>query len=78
MKKINLSKIKDYAYSLEKYHLKNFHSDFLKIIIDDLKYDMNSNIIRFKKELLKMFCLTHLALEEQTQVCCLEVQIDFK
>ena len=45
MKKINLSKIKDYAYSLEKYHLKNFHSDFLKIIIDDLKYDMNSNII---------------------------------
>lgn len=45
MKKINLSKIKDYAYSLEKYHLKNFHSDFLKIMIDDLKYDMISNII---------------------------------
>lgn len=45
MKKINLPKIKDYAYILEKYHLKNFHSEFLKIIIDDLKYDMNSNII---------------------------------
>ena len=45
MKKINLPKIKDYAYSLEKYHLKNFHSDFLKIIIDDFKYNMNSNII---------------------------------
>jgi len=45
MKKINLPKIKDYAYILEKYHLKNFHSGFLKIIIDDLKYDMNSNII---------------------------------
>ena len=45
MKNINLSKIKDHAYSLEKYHLKNFHSDFLKIIIDDFKYDMNSNII---------------------------------
>jgi hypothetical protein len=45
MKTLDLSTVKDYAYSLEKYHLKNFHSEFLKIIIDDLKYDMISNII---------------------------------
>ena len=36
MKVLDLSKIKDYAYNLEKYHLKNFHSDFLKLIINDL------------------------------------------
>jgi replication-associated recombination protein RarA len=35
MKFLDLSKIKDYAYNLEKYHLNNFHSDFLKLIIDE-------------------------------------------
>jgi hypothetical protein len=35
MKTLNLQKIKDHAYNLEKYHLNNFHSDFLKLIIDD-------------------------------------------
>ena len=39
MDTLNLSKIKEYAYSLEKYHIKNFHSDFLKLIIDDFKYE---------------------------------------
>ena len=35
MKVLELSTIKDYAYNLEKYHIKNFHSDFLKLIIDE-------------------------------------------
>ena len=35
MKTLNLQKIKDHAYNLEKYHLNNFHSDFLKLIIDE-------------------------------------------
>lgn len=35
MKVLDLSQIKDYAYNLEKYHLNNFHSDFLKLIIDE-------------------------------------------
>jgi hypothetical protein len=35
MKTLNLQKIKDHAYNLEKYHINNFHSDFLKLIIDD-------------------------------------------
>ena len=36
---LDLNLIKKYAYSLEKYHIKNFHSDFLKIIINDIKND---------------------------------------
>lgn len=36
MKFLDLSKIKYYAYNLEKYHLNNFHSDILKLIIGDL------------------------------------------
>ena len=32
---LDLTIIKQYAYSLEKYHIKNYHSDFLKLIIDD-------------------------------------------
>ena len=35
METLNLQKIKDQAYNLEKYHLNNFHSDFLKLIIDE-------------------------------------------
>jgi len=31
MKTLNLQKIKDYAYILEKYHIKYFHRDFLKM-----------------------------------------------
>jgi hypothetical protein len=40
MKVLELSKIRDYAYNLEKYNIKNFHSDFLKNIIKDLKIDI--------------------------------------
>ena len=36
METLDLSTIKEYAYSLEKYHLQNFHSEFLKLIINDL------------------------------------------
>lgn len=43
MKTLDLSKIKEYSYSLEKYHLQNFHSDFLKLIIDDFKYESKIN-----------------------------------
>ena len=48
MKVLDLSTIKDYAYSLEKYHLKNFHSDFLKLIIDDF------NDLRLKEYIIKI------------------------
>ena len=39
IKNLDLNLIKKYAYSLEKYHINNFHSDFLKITINDLKND---------------------------------------
>ena len=48
MKSLDLSTIKEYAYSLEKYHLKNFHSDFLKLIIDDF------NDLRLKECIIKI------------------------
>ena len=35
MNQLDLTIIKQYAYSLEKYHINNFHNDFLKLIIND-------------------------------------------
>ena len=35
MKVLDLPKIKEYSYSLEKYHFNNFHREFLKLIIDE-------------------------------------------
>lgn len=48
MKVLDLQKIKDHAYNLEKYHLNNFHSDFLKLIIDDF------NDLRLKEFIIKI------------------------
>lgn len=48
MKFLDLHKIKDYAYNLEKYHIKNFHSDFLKIIINDIKNNLKLKECVFK------------------------------
>ena len=46
MKFLDLSKIKDYAYNLEKYHLNNFHSDFLKLIIDEFHKKLKECIFK--------------------------------
>ena len=40
MKDCNLNLIKEYAYNIEKHHIKNFHSDFLKLILKDLRMDI--------------------------------------
>ena len=39
MKDLNLNLIKKHAYNIDKYHIKYFHSDFLKIIINNFKND---------------------------------------
>ena len=55
MKVLDLPKIKDYAYNLEKYHLKNFHSDFLKLIIDEFhNIKLNIDDLRLKECILKI------------------------
>ena len=41
MKKLDLDLIKKYAYIFEKYNIKNIHSDLLKLMIEDLKMNMN-------------------------------------
>ena len=51
MKTLNLQKIKDHAYNLEKYHLNNFHSDFLKLIINEFH---NINDLRLKECIIKI------------------------
>ena len=40
MKTLNLQKIKDYAYILEKYHIKYFHRDFLKLVLENINTDL--------------------------------------
>ena len=55
MKTLDLSMIKEYAYSLEKYHIKNFHSDFLKLIIDEFhNIKLNIDDLRLKECILKI------------------------
>ena len=40
MKTLNLKKIKDYAYILEKYHIKYFHRYFLKLVLENINNDL--------------------------------------
>ena len=46
MKSLDLSLIKDYAYMIEKYHVKYFHSEILKIMIDDITMHEYQDIIK--------------------------------
>jgi hypothetical protein len=64
MKTLNLQKIKDHAYNLEKYHLQNFHSDFLKLIINEfhtIKLIIDDfNNLRIKECIFKISEIEHL------------------
>jgi hypothetical protein len=46
MKCLDLSLLKEYAYMIEKYHIQYFHSELLKIMIDDSDIYEYENIIK--------------------------------